>query len=148
MYGASSQKREIINAQIEKWLEQDVIKPSKSPWAAPIVIVYRNGKPRFCVDYRKLNAIMILDKFPIPHQMEILQALSGAQVLTMLDTLARFNQLSIASEDREKMGFRSHRGLHQFQALTFWSAEQTLHLPMSHAEHPGSLPLDLLPGLH
>ena len=45
MYRASSQKREIINSQINKWLEQDIIKPSKSPWAAPVVIVYRNGKP-------------------------------------------------------------------------------------------------------
>ncbi len=71
------------------------------------------------MDYRKLNAVMIPDEFPIPHQTEILQALSGAQVLTMLDALAGFNQLSITSEDWEKMGFRSHRGLHQFKQLPF-----------------------------
>src|SRR5258708_15334114 len=119
MYGASSQKREIINTQIDKWLEQDIIEPSKSPWVAPVVIVYRNSKPQFCVDYRKLNAITIPDEFPIPHQTEILQALSGAQVLTTLDALASFNQLSIASKDQEKVGFRSHRGLHQFKRLPF-----------------------------
>src|SRR5258708_6479332 len=119
MYGASSQKREIINTQINKWLEQDIIEPSKSPWVVLVVIVYRNGKPQFCMDYRKLNAITIPDEFPIPCQTEILQALSGAQVLTMLDALAGFNQLSIASEDREKMEFRSHRGLHQFKQLPF-----------------------------
>ena len=67
------------------------------------------------MDYRKLNAVMIPDEFPIPRQTEILQALSGAQVLTTLDALAGFNQLSIASEDQEKMGFRSYRGLHQFK---------------------------------
>ena len=107
MYGASSQKREVIDAQINKWLEQEVIKPSKSPLAAPVavVIVYQNGKPRFCVNYHKLNSVTILDDFPIPQQSEILQALSGAQVLTTLDALAGFNQLSIAEEDREKMGF-------------------------------------------
>src|SRR5260221_759506 len=71
------------------------------------------------MDYRKLNTITILDEFPIPCQTEILQALSGAQVLTMLDALASFNQLSIASEDWEKTGFRSHRGLHQFKQLPF-----------------------------
>ncbi len=119
MYGASSQKREIINMQINKWLEQDIIEPSKSPWVAPVVIIYRNSKPQFCVDYRKLNAGMIPDEFPIPHQTEILQALSGAQVLTMLDAIAGFNQLSITSEDQEKTGFRSHRGLHQFKQLPF-----------------------------
>ena len=45
MYGASSQKREVIDAQIDKWLEQEVIEPSKSPWAAPVFIVYQNRKP-------------------------------------------------------------------------------------------------------
>ena len=66
MYGASSQKREVIDAQIDKWLEQEVIEPSKSPWATPVIIVYQNSKPRFCIDYHKLNAVTIPDEFPIP----------------------------------------------------------------------------------
>src|SRR5260370_42361527 len=70
MYGASSQKREVIDAQIDKWLEQEVSDPSKSPWATPGIIVYRNGKPRFCVDYCKLNAVTIPDEVPIPQQLE------------------------------------------------------------------------------
>src|SRR6266850_3209554 len=115
MYGASSQKRGVIDTQIDKWLEQEVIKPSKSPWAAPVIIVYCNGKPQFCVDYQKLNSVTIPDKFPIPQQTEILKALSGAQVLSTLDALAGFNQLSIASKDQEKAGCRSYRGLHQFK---------------------------------
>src|SRR5260370_41162004 len=92
MYGASSQKGGVIDTQIDKWLEQEVIKPSKSPWAAPVIIVYHNGKPQFCIDYWKLNLVTIPDEFPIPQQMEILQALS-------LDALAGFNQLLIATED-------------------------------------------------
>src|SRR5260370_36505296 len=91
----------------------------KEPWAAPVVIVYCNGKPQFCVDYHKLNSVTIPDKFPIPWQLEILQALSGAQVLTTLDALARFNQLSITEEDQEKTGLRSHLGLHQFKHVPF-----------------------------
>ena len=66
MYNASPQKRVIIDEQIDKWFEQGVIEPSKSPWSMPVVIAYRNGKPRFCVDYRKLNAVTIPDEFPIP----------------------------------------------------------------------------------
>ena len=114
-----AKKREVIYAQINKWLDQEVIKPSKSPWAAPVIIIYQNSKPQFCVNYCKLNSVTILDKFPIPHQLEILQALSGVQVLSTLDALAGFNQLSIADEDREKTGFRSHQGLHQFKHLPF-----------------------------
>ncbi|KIM34580.1 hypothetical protein M413DRAFT_34781, partial [Hebeloma cylindrosporum] len=47
MYGASPEKRRVIEAQLDKWFEQGVIEPSVSPWGAPVVIAYRNGKPRF-----------------------------------------------------------------------------------------------------
>ena len=119
MYNASPQKRVIIDEQVDKWFEQGVIEPSKSPWSAPVVIAYRNGKPRFCIDYRKLNAVTIPDEFPIPRQTDILASLSGAQVLSSLDALSGFTQLELAEEDIEKTAFRTHRGLFQFKRLPF-----------------------------
>ena len=119
MYHASPQKREIIDEQLNTWFEQGVIEPSKSPWSAPVVIAYRNGKPRFCVDYRKLNAATIPDEFPIPRQSDILASLAGAQVLSSLDALSGFMQLELADEDVEKTAFRTHRGLFQFKRLPF-----------------------------
>ena len=119
MYGSSPAKRQVINEQIDKWFEQGVIEPSKSPWSAPVVIAYRHGKARFCVDYRKLNAATIPDEFPIPRQSEILASLSGAQVLSSLDALSGFTQLEMAEEDVEKTAFRTHRGLFQFRRLPF-----------------------------
>ena len=119
MYHASPQKREIIDEQLNTWFEQGVIEPSKSPWSTPVVIAYRNGKPRFCVDYRKLNAATIPDEFPIPRQSDILASLSGAQVLSSLDALSRFTQLELAEEDIEKTAFETHRGLFQFKHLPF-----------------------------
>ncbi|EJD42619.1 hypothetical protein AURDEDRAFT_30855, partial [Auricularia subglabra TFB-10046 SS5] len=47
MHGASPEKRQVIEDQLRKWFELGVIEDSISPWAAPVVIVYRNGKPRF-----------------------------------------------------------------------------------------------------
>jgi hypothetical protein len=108
MYSSSPEKRRIINEQLEKWFEQGVIEPSVSPWSAPVVITYRNGKPRFCVDYRKLNTVTIADEFPIPRQAEILQSLSGATVLSSLDALAGFNQIEMDPNDVEKTVFRTH----------------------------------------
>ncbi|RDB19205.1 Retrovirus-related Pol polyprotein from transposon opus [Hypsizygus marmoreus] len=119
MYGSSPAKRLIIDEQLDKWFEQEVIEPSISPWSAPVVIAYRNGKPRFCVDYRKLNAATIPDEFPIPRQSEILSSLSGAQVLSSLDALAGFTQLEMSPEDIEKTAFRTHRGLFQFRRMPF-----------------------------
>jgi hypothetical protein len=119
MYNSSPEKRRIIEDQIDKWLELGVVEPSVSPWGAPIVIAYRNGKPRFCVDYRKLNAVTIADEFPLPRQSEILGSLSGAQVLSSLDALAGFTQLEMNEDDVEKTAFRSHRGLFQFRRMPF-----------------------------
>jgi hypothetical protein len=119
MYNSSPEKQRVIDEQLEKRFEQGVIEPSISPWSAPVVIAYHNGKPRFCVDYHKLNAVMIADEFPIPRQSEILSSLSGAQVLSGLDALAGFNQMEINKSDVEKTAFRTHRGLAQFLQMPF-----------------------------
>ncbi|EJD47405.1 hypothetical protein AURDEDRAFT_36349, partial [Auricularia subglabra TFB-10046 SS5] len=47
MHGASPEKRQVIEDQLKKWFALGVIEPSRSPWAALVVIVYRNGKARF-----------------------------------------------------------------------------------------------------
>lgn len=90
MYRSTPSKCQVIDEQLDKWFEQGVIEPSITPWSAPVVIAYRNGKPRFCVDYRKLNAVTIPDEFPIPRQSEILSAISGAQVLSSQGILAPY----------------------------------------------------------
>ncbi|KZT31074.1 hypothetical protein SISSUDRAFT_958962, partial [Sistotremastrum suecicum HHB10207 ss-3] len=46
MYGTSPAKKEFIEGQLKTWFEQGVIEPSVSPWGAPVVVIYRNGKPR------------------------------------------------------------------------------------------------------
>jgi hypothetical protein len=105
MYVSSPAKCVVMDKQTNKWLELGVIKPSKSLWSPPVVIAYWNGKPRFCVDYRKLNAMTTADQFPIPWQSEILASLSGVQVLSSLDALAGFTQLEFEEDDVEKMAF-------------------------------------------
>jgi hypothetical protein len=111
--------REVIDTQIDKWLKLGVIEPSKSPWEFPVVIVFRNGKPRFCVDYRQLNTCIKYNEYPLPRQTNILNALTGAQWLSTFDALSGFNQMEIKEEDREKTAFRSHKGFHQFICIPF-----------------------------
>jgi hypothetical protein len=104
---------------MDKWIQLGIIEPSKSPWAAPAFIVYRNGKHRMVVDYRKLNEIAISDEFPLPQQDDILQALEGSQWLSTLDALAGFTQLEIEPKEQEKLAFQTHRGLWQFVEMPF-----------------------------
>lgn len=119
-YGASPAKRELISDQVDAWLAQDVIEESKSPWGAPVLIVFRDDKkPRVCIDYRRLNKVTVADQHPIPKQTDILQALSGAQYLSVFDALSGFTQLEFDKESRPLTAFRTHKGLHQFKRMPF-----------------------------
>jgi len=116
---ASPANREVIDKQMNTWIELGVIKPSKSPWGAPVFIVYQNSKPRMVIDLRRLNEKVVPDKFPLPRQDKILQSLEGSQYLTTFDVLSGFTQLSIRPKDQEKLAFQSHRGLFQFKRMPF-----------------------------
>jgi hypothetical protein len=118
-YPQSPAKREVMDKQLDDWIQHEVIEPSISPWGAPTMIVYRQGKPRMVIDYRKLNDCVIPDEFPLPRQDDILQALTGAQWLSTFDALAGFTQLEMAEESKEITAFRCHRGLFQFRRLPF-----------------------------
>ena len=109
----------VIDDQMDSWIALEVIEPSKSPWGFPALISYRNGKPRMCIDYWKLNDCTIPDEFPLPRQDNILQALTGSQWLSTLDALSGFTQLKMEEDSKEMTAFRTHRGLYQFKRLPF-----------------------------
>ncbi|CAG7851924.1 SubName: Full=Related to TY3B-TY3B protein {ECO:0000313/EMBL:CCA76077.1} [Serendipita indica DSM 11827] len=113
-YSGSPLKCEIIDKKLDAWFAAGVIQASKSPWGAPVIIVFQKGKLRLCVDYRQLNDMTKADEYPLPKQSDILQALSGAQWLSSFDALSGFTQLEIIPEHREQTAFRTHRGLHKF----------------------------------
>ena len=71
-YHASPEKRDAIDKQLDKWFSQKAIQPSNSPWGAPVIVVYKNRKPRVCVDYRRVNSLSMSDEYPLPKQTDIL----------------------------------------------------------------------------
>ncbi|EUB57842.1 Transposon Ty3-I Gag-Pol polyprotein [Echinococcus granulosus] len=71
---------EEVNRLVEEMLRDEVIKPSKSPWASPIALVKKNdGSLRLCIDYRKFNAVTKKDAFPLTHINDSLNSLHGSQ---------------------------------------------------------------------
>ena len=72
-------QRTLVEEEVRKMLDEGIIEPSSSPWAAPIVLVKKkSGGVRFCVDYRKLNAVTRKDAYPLPRIDETIEALSGS----------------------------------------------------------------------
>ncbi|XP_026446909.1 uncharacterized protein LOC113347462 [Papaver somniferum] len=69
--------RSVVESLVSEMLSSGVIQPSHSPFAAPILLVKKKDETRrFCVDYRKLNDIIVKDKFPIPLIEELLDELN------------------------------------------------------------------------
>ena len=77
--------RSKVDEMVKEMMEQGVVQPSHSPWASPIVLVKKDGGTRFCVDFRRLNAITKQDVFPLPCIDDTLDLLSSAKYFTTLD---------------------------------------------------------------
>lgn len=121
-YPLSPVKLKILNEEIDKMIESGVIRPSRSPWASPVVMVTKkDGSVRFCVDSRKLNSVTIRDSYPLPRIQDILDNLRGARYITSLDFRSAFWQIPLADrESCEKTAFIvPQRGLFEFVRMPF-----------------------------
>ncbi|XP_041961507.1 uncharacterized protein LOC121719796 [Alosa sapidissima] len=79
-----------LRTLLQGMLDSGVVKESASPWAAPVVLAKKkDGSLRFCVDYRKLNAVTHKDSFPLPRIEESLASLSGTPSLTLPVVIGR-----------------------------------------------------------
>ena len=110
-----------VREYLKASLERQVIRPSSSAYAAPVVLVRKkNGTMRLCVDYRSLNAKTHKDAYPLPRIEEALQALNGAKYFVSLDLAHGFNQIPVAEEDVEKTAFRvGTGGLYEYTRMPF-----------------------------
>ena len=77
--------RTSIDNHVEEMLDPGIIQPSVSPWAAPVVLVRKDGTERFCVDYRQLNKVTQRDSHLIPHVQDTLDCLRGTSYFSCLD---------------------------------------------------------------
>ena len=119
-YRASFKEREIIREQITVMLLDGVIRPSTSPWASRVVLVKKkNGKNRFCIDFRGLNAVTKRDVYPLPRIDDSLAALQRGKFFTSLDMSAGYWQIAMAKDSIEKTAFVTDSGLYEFLVMPF-----------------------------
>ena len=109
-----------VEEMIKKMEEQGVIQPSHSPWASPIVLVAKkDGSTRFCVDYRKLNAITRMDVYPLPRIDDMLDLLANNQYFSTLDLASGYWQVKMDQSSQEKTAFTTQVGLYEFRVMPF-----------------------------
>ena len=113
-------QEEIVNSEVEKMLEADIIEVSDSPWSSPVVLAKKkDGTPRFCVDMRRLNEVTVKDSYPLPVIQDCLDALAGGQWFCTLDLASGYWQVPVAIDDRPKTAFVTKRGLYQYKVMPF-----------------------------
>ncbi|KAG1949143.1 hypothetical protein F2P79_011956 [Pimephales promelas] len=109
-----------LRTLLQGMLDSGVVKESSSPWAAPVVLAKKkDGSWRFCVDYRKLNAITHKDSFPLPRIEESLTSLTKCEWYSTLDLASGYWQVEVAPEDQEKTAFTTPFGLYHFERMPF-----------------------------
>ncbi|KAL5475516.1 hypothetical protein EMCRGX_G025342 [Ephydatia muelleri] len=113
-------RKEQVNKLLHEMQENDIIHPSSSPWASPIVLVQKkDGSVWFCIDYRKLNAVTTKDAYPLPRIDDTLDTLCGSKWFSTLDLLSGYWQVEMSPEDRHKTAFCTPQGLFEFKVMPF-----------------------------
>ncbi|KRX46254.1 Transposon Ty3-I Gag-Pol polyprotein [Trichinella murrelli] len=113
-------QREVVDHLIREMLHAGVIELPSGPWSSPVVLVRKKDpSPRFCVDYRRLNAVTRVNAQPMPRIDDTLTALAGAKWFSTLDLASGYWQVEVAGRDREKTVFSTPLGLFQFRVIPF-----------------------------
>jgi hypothetical protein len=109
-----------LKGQLEELLDKGFIRPSASPWGAPVLFVKKkDGSMRLCIDYRELNRVTTTNKYPLPRIDDLFDQLQGAQVFSKIDLRSGYHQLKIKSEDIPKTAFRTRYGHYEFLVMPF-----------------------------
>lgn len=117
--------RKEVESQIKKMLNQNIIRPSHSPWSSPVWIVPKkldaSGKRkwRLVIDYRKLNEKTIDDKYPIPNINTLLDKLGRCQYFSTLDLASGFHQIEMSESDIQKTAFSTENGHFEYLRMPF-----------------------------
>eukprot|EP00253_Pinus_taeda_P011610 PITA_11610 len=109
-----------LKMQLQELLDNNYIRPSVSPWGAPVLFVRKkDGTLKMCIDYRQLNKLTIKNKYPLPRIDEIFDQVKGAKVFSKIDLRSGYHQIRIKDEDIAKTAFRTRYGHYEFVVLPF-----------------------------
>jgi hypothetical protein len=119
-YAVPFSMTKIIDDEVEKMLELNVIEPSDSPYCSPVVIVKKKDNTfRFCVDFRALNSHSQCDAEPMPLAEEIFAKFANHKFFSRLDLSKGYWQVPLTEDSKPKTAFKTSKCLFQFRVMPF-----------------------------
>ncbi|KAL4011315.1 hypothetical protein IC575_028369 [Cucumis melo] len=127
-----------LKVQLQELLDKGFIRPSVSPWGAPVLFVKKkDGSMRLCIDYRELNKVTVKNRYPLLRIDDLFDQLQGVTVFSKIDLRSGYHQLRIRDSDIPKTAFRSRYGHYEFIVMSFGltNAPAVFMDLMNRAEH-------------
>ena len=109
-----------LKTQLHELLDKGFIRPSVSPWGAPVLFVKKKDDTlRMCIDYRQINKVTVKNKYPLPRIEDLFDQLRGASVFSKIDLRSGYYQLRVKEVDVPKTAFRTRYGHYEFLVMLF-----------------------------
>ncbi|KAH9084215.1 hypothetical protein Ae201684P_020467 [Aphanomyces euteiches] len=119
-YRTSKAEGDIMEAELNQYLDLGLIRPSKSPWSSPVLMIRKpDGSIRFCIDYRKLNSVTVKDSYPMPRIDDLLDVLGRAKLFSTMDIASGYWNVPMAKDSIEKTAFTCKYGLYEWLVMPF-----------------------------
>ncbi|GJS75989.1 putative reverse transcriptase domain-containing protein [Tanacetum coccineum] len=109
-----------LSEQLQELSDKGFIRPSSSPWGAPILFVKKkDGSFRMCIDYRELNKLIVKNHYPLPRIYDLFDQLQGFSIYSKIDLRSGYHHLRVREQNILKTAFQTRYGHYEFQVMPF-----------------------------
>ncbi|GJT96012.1 putative reverse transcriptase domain-containing protein [Tanacetum coccineum] len=136
---APSEMQELSN-QLQELLDQGFIRPSTSPWGAPVLFIKKKDRSfRMCIHYRELNKLTVKNHYLSPRIDDLFDQLQGSSIYLKIDLRSGYHQLRVWDEDIPKTAFRTRYEHYEFHVMPFVFIDDILIYSRNKEEHANHL---------
>jgi hypothetical protein len=119
-YRMSTPELKVLQMKLEELLKRGYIRPSVSPWGAPVLFVKKNdGTLRLCIEFRQLNKVNVKNNYPFPRIDDLFDQMRDEKIFSKINIRYGYHQVRIKEEDINKTYFKIRYGHYEFSLLPF-----------------------------